>query len=189
MDQRKKQFLQEEAMEVANEMVYALSPYTARIIIAGSLRRRRPIVGDVELLFIPTLERCRVGLFVEDVEVVDPAAREIDQLREEGIISHRFSAAGVKAWGKQNKLAIHCATGIPVDFFSTSLQCWFNYLVCRTGPSASNMRVAEAARAKGWQWNPYGPGFSRGQEAHEITSEKDVFDFVGLQYHDPILRI
>jgi DNA polymerase/3'-5' exonuclease PolX len=34
----------------------ALKPVFARLIIAGSLRQRKPTLGDVEVLFTPRLE-------------------------------------------------------------------------------------------------------------------------------------
>jgi DNA polymerase/3'-5' exonuclease PolX len=75
---------------------------------------------------------------------------------------------------------------MPVDFFATIDTSWYNYLVCRTGSKESNMRIAQAAQDKGWRWNPYGAGFSgpNGQ-THQVTDERDVFEFVGLPYRDP----
>jgi DNA polymerase/3'-5' exonuclease PolX len=85
----------------------------------------------------------------------------------------------------------HVASGIPVDLFATTEACWHNYLVCRTGPAESNIRIAAAAKARGWKWNPYGEGFSRGgplagpEEARALRSEREVFEFVGLPYTEP----
>jgi DNA polymerase/3'-5' exonuclease PolX len=79
-----------------------------------------------------------------------------------------------------------------VDLFTATRENFFNYLVCRTGGEESNIRVASAAIARGWKWNPYGNGFSRvvglGSEHHDVTSEREVFEFVGLPYLEPWKR-
>jgi hypothetical protein len=60
--------------------------------------------------------------------------------------------------------------------------CWWNYLVCRTGPKESNIAISSAAKKRGWDWNPYGSGFSRNGRIVEMKSERDVFKFVGLPW-------
>ena len=42
-----------EALEVANHIQSALAPHCARVEIAGSIRRRRPSIGDVEIVCLP----------------------------------------------------------------------------------------------------------------------------------------
>lgn len=118
------------------------------------------------------------------------AEDEIGSLLGRGVLSKRPSVTGVFSWGLKNKLALHRG-GIPVDLFTASATNWFSYLVCRTGPAESNIRIATAAQVRGWKWNPYGAGFSRGgplageREVHAVESEEDVFAFVGLPYFQP----
>jgi DNA polymerase/3'-5' exonuclease PolX len=161
-----------------------LRPSVDRLIVAGSLRRRKLEVGDVEVLFIPKFSRRVVDLFYEtNVSLADET---LERLLTAGIIQHRPNVNGSVIWGEKNKLAIHSASGIPVDFFTASEENWFNYLVCRTGSAASNTIIAGAAQFKGWKWNPYGPGFTddRGQ-IQRVTSERDVFALAGLVYLEP----
>ena len=65
------------------------------------------------------------------------------------MLRRRLSKTGAEAWGPKNKLAVHVESGIPVDLFATSAESWWNYLVCRTGPAASNIAIAQAALAGG----------------------------------------
>lgn len=44
---------------VAAELGAALDPACARWTVAGSLRRQKPTIGDLEILYIPKLEWCR----------------------------------------------------------------------------------------------------------------------------------
>lgn len=189
----KRKFPRAEAVAVAKELCDLLKPKCERLIVAGSLRRRRELVGDVEILYIPKFEAAEIPS--EDMfkppttKRVDQVDALLDWLLEQGVIRQRETARGSTTWGEHNKLALHVGSGIPVDFFASSEASWFNYLVCRTGGAENNVRIASAAKAKGWHWNPYGPGFSRpsglGGEHFAVKSERDVFEFVGLPYLEP----
>lgn len=179
-----------EAREVANQLCDALEATAHRVTWAGSLRRESPEVGDVEILFIPKIVHYRTGVLEETA--VSLASETINGMVKAGVLAKRPLAKGRTAWGEKNKLAVHVASGIPVDLFAATLENWFNYLVCRTGPAESNIRIASAAKARGWTWNPYGAGFSRvaglATEVHRVKSEQEVFEFVGLPYLPPPRR-
>lgn len=172
------------ALEVARELCRWLEPDCERLICAGSLRRRKLEVGDVELVFIPKLRTVPLDMFTSGTESrVDVL---LGRLLAEGVISKRRNKAGGVAWGEKNKLAVHVASGVPVDLFATTAAAWFNDLVCRTGGAESNTAIAAAAQRKGWKWNPYGPGFTDAAgEIVAVTSEREVFELVGLPYSEP----
>jgi len=92
------------AISAAKEICDALKPVTSRLVVAGSLRRRRLQVGDVEILYVPTTDT--------DAIIDDFLAREI--------LIKRPNKRGHFAWGPKNKLAIHKSTGVPVDLFATT---------------------------------------------------------------------
>lgn len=180
-----------EAVAVAKALCDVLKPLCERLIVAGSLRRRRAEVGDVEILYVPKLRTVEVP--AEDMfeaprtALVDEVDAQLDWFLENGVIRQRLNINGSVAWGEKNKLAVHVASEMPVDFFMATEANWFNYLVCRTGGQESNVRIASAAKARGWQWNPYGEGFTRltGGVNYAVRSERDVFEFVGLPYQEP----
>jgi DNA polymerase/3'-5' exonuclease PolX len=178
-----------DARAVAADLCRALEPHCERITVAGSIRRQKPTVGDIELLFIP-----RFGSRVVAPELFprhcDLAALAIEELLRQQILSKRPNKNGGTAWGEKNKLAVHRPTGIPVDLFTATPHNWFNYLVCRTGGAENNRQIAMAAQARGWKWNPYGAGFERVAyyERFEVRAEEDVFQFVNLPYLAPEAR-
>lgn len=183
---QKPQFPRAVALEVAGVLWRALKPVCERIIFAGSLRRLRPMVGDVECLYISRTEVRPRDLF--DRVTVSLADDAIAALEKSGVVDRRLSVLGSQTYGPKNKLLLHVETGLPIDLFAATHENWFNYLVCRTGPTASNVRIAAAAKARGWQWNPYGPGFSRAGELVKMDSEKAVFEFVNLPFFEPPFR-
>ena len=174
------------AIQAAREVVARLEPNCERIIVAGSLRRGKREVGDVEILYIPKMRPAlsQSDFFsIEDINLADSA---IEEMESYGTLSRRLNKNGSPSYGPKNKLMRHEGTGVPVDLFSTTAAAWFNYLVCRTGPAESNIEVAKAAQAKGWKWHPYGEGFSdhRGRPVR-VCIEPDVFTLVGLPYYEP----
>ena len=191
------------ARVVAEKIALELAPACERVEIAGSIRRRKEQVGDIEILYIP-----------RQIDVLDPtdmfgrtvrgnaADIAIEQMIARGSLAKRPNKLGRQSWGAENKFAVAVKAGIPVDLFSTTRQAWFNYLVCRTGSAASNTRIAAAAQKMGYTWHPTSYGFEQrfasepaqwdgsswtalGSIYVRIESERGVFEFVGLKYLEP----
>lgn len=187
-------FAYADALPIAKRFVAFLARHCTRCVIAGSLRRQRPLVSDIEILFVPKLTTVTDfgDMFGAKIEL-SAAGIAVDALLKGGIIKKRPNKNSSCTWGSQNKLAIHVDSGIPVDFFATTEECFFNALVVRTGPAESNVRIASAAKRLGWNWHAYGSGFSRpaGPQRTEtlaVKSEREVFDHVQLPYLEPHLR-
>lgn len=175
----------EVAIQAVREILEVFSPACLRVIVAGSLRRRKPQVGDAEILFIPHTA-VDTNLFGETTLVFDLTDKALELLEHRGVIAKRLNKNGYETWGPNNKLAVHVASGVPIDFFRATPENWFNYLVCRTGPAECNVAIASAARAKGLHWHPYGPGFSDNHgRAYAVASEQEVFALAGLTYREP----
>ena len=159
---------------VAKELIERLRPACERITVAGSIRRRRLEVSDIELLAIP-----------QYLDMVDHLDREIGALVVQGILGFRKNKLGSRVYGPKNKFMRHLPSGIGVDIFSTTEECWAVSLAIRTGPKESNMAVAVAAQRKGWRLRAYGSGFDTPNGPIQCKSERDVFEFVGLLYKEP----
>lgn len=165
----------EKAKAIADELVELLKPACERIVIAGSIRRRRPDVGDIELLCIPKLE--------EGIDLLD---RELGWLMLNGVFDHRRDKRGRIIYGPKNKLLFHKPSGIGVDIFSTTEECWPVALVVRTGGKNTNMEIASRAIERGMRFHAYGRGFTRADGSELVChSEQDVFRAVGLRYLEP----
>jgi len=162
------------AKAIAREIVYWLTPACERIIIAGSIRRQKPEVGDIELLCIPR--------YVNGIDELD---RQIATLVSQGILGFRRNKLGSRVYGPKNKLMVHIPSGIGVDIFTTDEDCWPVAMVVRTGGEVTNKRIAMAAIRKGWRFRAYGDGFTTPDGKLVCRSERDVFEFVGLPYKEP----
>lgn len=180
----KQKFDSEDAMPIAKELIEQLRPFVERIEIAGSLRRCKDQVGDIELLFIPRLDTRQSDMF--STEPVDLAHEQLNHMLASGQLQKRPSETGVCTWGRLNKLAIHTASGIPVDFFATTPENWWVSLVIRTGSKETNLQLTTGAQRKGAKLNAYGSGitWSDGSQT-AATSEQHVFELCGVEYRYP----
>lgn len=164
----------EKAREIAKEVRRYLDGSCVRIEIAGSIRRQKPDVGDIELLCIPRFEGG-----------ADSLDRRVQGLMFQSILTYRLNKLGRKVYGPKNKLMLHVSSGIGVDIFSTNEECWPVAMVVRTGGKKTNLRIAMAALQKGYQFHAYGSGFSTPSGEIVCRSEREVFEAVGLPYREP----
>lgn len=202
----KKKFPADVAKAVARELIARLKPcveFNADegrefIVCAGSLRRRRAEVGDLELVIVPKWGTLKDGLFDKEGDL---AADCINAMREEGILRERASKTAVITWGPKNYLGVHAASGLPVDLFCIPRAAFGNYLVCRTGGKNNNIALCNAALARGLSWMPYGGGFTvKDADLAErafpdaglyvgsfipAKTEREVFEIAGLKYLEP----
>ena len=169
----------EGAREIAEEIKGLLEPACDRIVIAGSIRRGRPDVGDIELLAIP---RCYPSLLVDLLD------QKILFLISKGFLGYRLNKRGSRMYGPLNKLLTHARSGVGVDIFSTNELCWWVALVVRTGGKITNQRISTAALRQGWRFHAYGAGFTSPEGEIFCASEQEVFAAVGLPYELPERR-
>ena len=162
------------ASTIAEEIMGLLDGSCDRKEIAGSIRRRKPDVGDIEILCIPRFEGG-----------ADSLDRRVQGLMFQGVLALRLNRLGRKVYGPKNKLMVHVPSGIGVDIFSTTEECWPVSLVVRTGGKQTNIRISMAAQERGYQFHAYGSGFSTANGEIVCHSEQEVFEAVGLPYQAP----
>jgi DNA polymerase (family 10) len=160
----------EKAKLIANDLIYCLTPGVNRIIIAGSIRRQKPEVGDIELLVIPRAN------YLDKI---------LDELMMQSILAMRLNKRGNRVYGPKNKLMVHLPSGIGVDIFSTTEECWPVALVVRTGGERTNKEIASRALERGMRFRAYGDGFDTPEGHIRCQTEADVFRAVGLRYLEP----
>lgn len=164
----------EKAKAIAEALKERLAPACERVSIAGSIRRRKPDVGDIELLAIPKV-----------VKGEDMLNTELAHLIFQGVLRLRLNKGGQRTYGPKNKLLVHVRSGIGVDIFSTTEECWPVALTIRTGSKEFNIAIATAAQKKGWHLLAYGEGFNTPQGVVVCHTEREVFEKVGIPYKEP----
>jgi len=165
----------EKARAIAEKIKAILESSCERIVIAGSIRRQKPDVGDLELLCIPK--------YFAGVDMLDA---KIQTMIHFDMLGYRLNKLGSKVYGPKNKLLVHLPSGIGVDVFSTTAECWPVALVVRTGGKSTNQEIATRAIERGMRFHAYGRGFTLPDGGELVClREVDVFQAVGLRYLDP----
>ena len=172
------------AQVTAALLIEQLEGSCERVDIAGSVRRGREDVGDIELLCIPRMAQ-DLDLFGDVAATRSLLDQRCLELVRTGVLDYRRNAQGLKSFGPLNKLMVHSATGIPVDIFATTQENWGMALVVRTGPADFNVRIMTRFRDLGLRGHAYGGVTLPTGEIVHCPTEKDVFRHLGWDYLEP----
>lgn len=164
---KKKKFPYEDALRIAHATLEQLRPHCVRAEIAGSIRRRKSEVGDIEIVIIP--KPYELGLF------------------ESGI------ASVVNKW-KKVRGELPCKytqrilpEGIALDLFFAEEDNWGNIFAIRTGSADYSHKILATQWVKrgfksidGYLW--------REDERYDIREESDLFRLIGIPHIEPEYR-
>ncbi|MGW2897170.1 DNA polymerase/3'-5' exonuclease PolX [Streptomyces sp. NPDC001212] len=166
MQQAGERILLGTAMESAEEIVAELSRITgcAQCAYAGSLRRMRETIGDIDVLV-----------------AADRSAPFMDALTE------LPSTAEVVAHGAK-KTSIRTVTGVQVDLRVVRPDSWGAGMQYFTGSKAHNIRTRTIAVHLGLKLSEYGLFDAESGERVASRSEDEVYARLGLPWIPPTLR-
>ena len=151
----------EKAKAIADSVVKVLEPYCERIEVAGSIRRQKPFVNDIDLVLIP---RDRWGL--------------------DGVL---LRMGKYKMWGK--KITRVQMENISLDIYFATSETFATLLLIRTGSAENNIRLATLAKRKGWRLKANGDGlFNEKGERVAGDSEESIYQALGLLWQEPVER-
>ena len=162
-----------EAMPLADALVAELGalPFVERIAYAGSLRRGRETIGDLDILAAATDAKPLMDAFVGRGEV----AR---------ILGHG-----------DTKSSVLTKSGVQVDLRVVPLDRFGAALMYFTGSKEHNLALRERAIAQGMRLNEYGlfrenaqGGVDEGAVPVAAASEEEVYAALGLDWVPPTMR-
>lgn len=170
-----------EAMPIAERIRAQLAPMCERIEIAGSLRRQRPNVNDIDLVILPKAgqldaikarceQRCKVVKDGEQNYIV-----RLPVSKATGGHSSILSQDGLQ-------LDIFFARPAVKDLLQTVPGNWGTLLLCRTGSTAHNIFLVEHAKRLGLTWNPYKGVEDADGYVIASESELEIFQALGLEF-------
>lgn len=125
-----------ERMPLALELIKLLRPTCNRIELAGSMRREKQMVGDIDIVLRPTLTGRATGLFDEITTAPAPHAYLdlLDALLASGQLTKRLDEQGRPCWGQRHQRAVY--QGVAVDLFCVLPPSqWGVIQFIRTGPA------------------------------------------------------
>ena len=137
--------------------------YVERVEIAGSIRRRKETVGDIDIL-VTTNQPLEVMAYFTGMDMV------------RDVVVSGPSKSTVRL--KEN--------GIDVDLRVFDDESFGSALMYFTGSKETNVALRRIAISKGLKLSEY--GVFRGQKLVAGTTEEDVFKSFGMEYIEPELR-
>ena len=179
-------------MAVAAEVLETVEPHCERVLVAGSLRRRRPTVKDIELVVQPRVERTvQAGLFGQDAAVGSvPLHSALDELLRDGRAAHRTP----RRWGRAYRAFTWRAGERTHDvdlFMAGGPARWGVTAFLRTGSANWNIELMRALqrhrrlRFAGGELLAWRDG---GWRVVPTSKESDVFEALGLPVVKPADR-
>jgi len=156
----------ERAQRTAEAVVKRLGPYCKEredgsghyIEIAGSIRRRRPWVNDIDIVLIPG-----------DAWNLHQEMLRLGQVRASG--------------GKITRIM---AGRTQIDIYIASEETWATLLLIRTGSAQNNIRLCSRAKEMGGHLHADGKGlFNKKGERIAGDTEQSIYNALGLAYQQP----
>jgi DNA polymerase (family 10) len=160
------QFRYDVAVAAATPLVEALQqhPATLRVSIAGSLRRSKEIVKDVDIVLSCTDPAAVSAAFIEFGDVVDVIGQG------------------------DRKTSVRLASGLQVDLRLVDDEHFATILHHFTGSKDHNVQMRSRALTRGFSLNEYGLFPTDSEEAIVCETEEGLFEALDLAYVDPELR-
>jgi DNA polymerase (family 10) len=154
-----------EAIEIAKPFVKHIEeirPSAERVEIAGSYRRRKATVGDLDIVAVR-----------ESKDVVFNKTLDYENIKN------------VMSKG-ETKSSVELQNGMQVDLRLFDKEEFATAMIYFTGSKAHNIELRSIAKDKGWKINEY--GIFEGDKKFTTKTEADVYKKLGLEYIPPELR-
>lgn len=165
-----------EAEDLAKGIVSQLSPFCKRIEIAGSIRRRKPEVGDIELVAIPLAS---MDMFGEPVPMTADHTLHFPD----------WSWLGKVIKNGMKYKQIELPGGAALDLFIVTPPAqWGVQFMLRTGSAEFSHRLVTSRKQGGLMPSNFrvleGAIWSS-NHIIETPEERNVFDLIGVPYIEP----
>jgi len=152
----------ERAEKVAKRIIDSLSPHCQKIEVAGSIRRRRPWVNDIDIVLVPN----------NDLWSFHNEVMKLGKVKISGSKILRIEYGDIQ-----------------VDFYIATPETWATLLLIRTGSAENNIRLAKIAKEKGWRLHASGEGlFNELGDRIAGNTEESIYQALSLPYQKPVDR-
>jgi len=156
----------EKARAIAEEIKERLTPYCRKIEVAGSIRRRKPVVRDIDIVLIPN-----------DLWNLHAELMKLGQVRMSG-----------------SKILRVMVGYTQVDIYVADEATWATLLLIRTGSTEHNIRLCARAKTLGMKLHADGSGLFKittcpvgtpREDKIAGDSEQSIYQALGLAYKEP----
>ena len=156
----------QQADKIAAAVIERLKPFWSRIEVAGSVRRRKPLVNDIDLVLIAS-----------DPWGLDAMLSAMGEVRMNGAKIQRVRTVA-----------------IDLDIYFATPETWATLLLIRTGSTKNNIRLCGIAKSKGMHLHADGSGLflittcevgTPREDRIAGDTEESIYQALGLKYQEP----
>lgn len=175
------------AKNYAEKIQSWIAPYCIEpSVIAGSIRRDRPVCGDIDIVCIPKVEKT--------VDLFGTVTGERNLLRAflKDYVANNPTAK-FQSGGEAGKSVILQLPKCQLDLWFATPETLATRLMCRTGSKEHNIWLATRAIQMGMRWNPYEGIYMGAVGADEgklqrFESEQAIYNALDLPFIRPSNR-
>lgn len=175
VDERMKRFPREEIKDDAETVLHTIREVKGveRAEIAGSYRREKSTVGDIDILVVTPLRAPRSAGQASSSQEVSNTIAKLPMVRD--VVAHG-----------DTKLSFNFTSGLRVDVRFVSKDQWGSALLYFTGDKDHNIALRRIAIKNGWKLSEY--GLFEGEKVIASKEEKDIYEKLGLPWIEPTQR-
>lgn len=159
------------ADKYVEKLLEILVPYCDKIAVAGSIRRRRPFVGDIDLVVL-----------ARDHNAVKARCKQSCTTKTDGFENYICETKN----GIQ--IDIFFARYPQSELFTKVPGTWGSVLLCRTGSVNHNIYLVEHAKSLGLKWDPYAGVIDQDYNILASETEQEIFAALKLEFIPPEKR-
>lgn len=157
--------------KAANNIVALLEPHCTRIQIAGSIRRKKPFPGDIEIVCIPKAIEVTDDLFDTRMDVSPEFIKQVN------------------CWEKvkgepEGKYTQRIVDGVKLDLFMATPQNWGYILAIRTGSAEYSHWVLAATWVR-LGYKGVDGNLTREGKVVPVPEETTLFELLKLDFVEP----
>ena len=146
----------QQAETTAKNFLSEIKEFCERIVIAGSIRRKKPEVNDIDIVLIPR--------------------------QREHLIQRIRKISRVEVQGK--KLIRTEYSNVQIDAYFATEETWGILLLVRTGSKEHNIKLCQHAINKGMKLSSE-KGLMKDGKVIASKTEEEVFQALGMDYVEP----
>lgn len=141
--------------KLAQEIISSLKPYSKKIQVVGSIRRKEKNPVDIDIVLIP-----------KDLEKIENLMKKKGKFIQGGEKKSRFRI-----------------NGINVELYYTNSESWGATLLAYSSKFGAGIGLRVVARTKGFKLNQY--GLWKGGKMVAGKTEREIYHALGRPYKEP----
>jgi DNA polymerase/3'-5' exonuclease PolX len=155
--------------------------------VAGSVRRGRRFVGDIDHVIMPRFVHApiRGQLFSDDTQLQNAVWLAVDELLEAGVIEKaRYGESQRACWGEKHRGLVH--DGWVNELYLADDKNWGAQLAIRTGPQGFSQRIMDSINSA--RVYVQRDGYLRRRYSGVVIpapTERDYLRLAGMKWVDP----